>query len=392
MRVALVVRALPVHRLGGLEYHAYDLAHALQRRGCTVTIITSRHPQGTERETLPSGVEVIYLRRGAAADYSVSFFRCAEKVVEELDRQQQFDVIHAQEFAGLLMKPRAGRFVVTVHGTMTTETPLDRRYWKRLVLREQLEAAWQFKARIALLPAFRAMLKRADRIIVDSCFTQRELVRLMPSLSDRIHRVPLGVELTRYSRPSAPPAKYQTAPLRIVMLGRAQRMRGLTDALAAAYRLRWHRIPFEMRIAGAETPTGWVDEAIAHFLLEDEVRYEGRITEDEVSEFLAWGDVFLFADRTQPAFGLACVEAMLHGLPVLATRVGAVPEVVKDEVGWLCDPWNAQDLTAQLVRIAHSPTELRRKATAAWSYAEQFTSDAMAAQTLRVYESLHECG
>ncbi|MCX7625422.1 MAG: glycosyltransferase family 4 protein, partial [Candidatus Sumerlaeaceae bacterium] len=385
---AVVVRALPVHRFGGLEYHSYDLAHALQRRGCSVTIVTSRHPKGIQHETLASGVEVFYLRRGTPGDYSLAFFRDVEKLVDELDRRQRFDVIHAQEFAGLAMKPKAGRFVVTIHGTLTTETPLDRRYWERLSLYERLDALWQFKARLALFPAFRSMLKRADRVIVDSRFTQRELMRLRPLLSANIHVVPLGVELARYCPLPTPPEKDSHAPLRIVMLGRTQRMRGITDALAAGYRLRWHGISFEMRIGGTATPPGWVDEAIAHFLLEDEVSYEGQIEQEEVSKFLSWGDVFLFADRTQPAFGLACVEAMLHGLPVVATRVGAIPEVVTDEVGWLCDPWNAQDLTAQLVRIAHGRHELRRKAAAARTYAQQFSADAMAEQTLRVYQTL----
>ncbi|MGC8842286.1 MAG: glycosyltransferase family 4 protein, partial [Candidatus Sumerlaeaceae bacterium] len=172
MRVGLVVRALPVHRLGGLEYHTLDLANALQSLGCEVTVITSRHPEGRDCETLESGVKVIYLRTGQPGDYSLAFFRGVEETVANLDRAKCFDVIHAQEFAGLLMRPRPGRFVVTVHGTMTTETPLDRRYFRRLRLPEKLRALWLGKGRLALLPAFRRLLWRADRLVVDSQFTQ----------------------------------------------------------------------------------------------------------------------------------------------------------------------------------------------------------------------------
>ncbi len=389
MRVALIVRALPCHRPGGLEYHTFDLANALQARGCSVVIITSAHPQGRAYEVLESGVEVHYLRAGAPGDYSLAFFRGVEDAVAELDKRQRFDVIHAQEFAGLAMRARPGRFVATVHGTLTTETPVDRRYLPHLRPTEACQEIYRSKARLALIPFFRRMLRRVDGVVVDSHFTEAELRRQMPWLTGRIKVVPLGVDFSRYDLPSAPRRRTPEGPLRLVMLGRAHVMRGILEALAACYRLRWHNVPFQMRIGGAETPPGWVNAAIAHFLLEDEVSFEGRVDPAEVSDFLSWGDLFLFADRTQPAFGLACVEAMLHGLPVLATRVGAIPEMVHDEVGWLCEPWNTQDMTTQLVRIASHRDRLHEKALRAWEYARTFTADSMAERMLALYASLH---
>lgn len=388
MRVAMIVRALPVHRHGGLEHHAFDLAHALQSAGCRITIVTSRHPRGLAYEHLDSGVEIHYLPRGPVGDYSIGFLRGVEQRVAQLDARQPFDIIHAQEFAGLLMKPRPGRFVVTVHGTLTSETPLDRRYLAHLSAPQKLRAAWCNKNRLALLPLFRRMLERADHLIVDSHFSQRELLRMAPRLRSRLTVVRLGIDWHRYELPRTPPPKFPAPPLRIVLLGRVQPWRGLADALAAAYRLRWHGIDFRMRIAGTATPPDWIDDAIHHFLLQDVVLYEGPLPAERVSDLLAWGDLFLFPDRTQPAFGLACVEAMAHGLPVLATRVGAVPEIVSDDVGWLCEPWNVQDMTAQLVRVATLTDEARRKAERAWHYGRTFCAETMAHQTLLAYESL----
>ncbi len=388
MRVVLVVRALPVHRFGGLEYHTFDLANALQQQGCAVTIITSRHPDGRDREVLESGVEVVYLRKGHPGDYSLSFFQGVEEAVEALDGKVRFDVVHAQEFAGLLMKSRPKRFVMTVHGTMTTETPLDRRYLSRLRVSDRVRELWRGKGRLALIPLFQRCLHRADRLIVDSHFTRRELLRMNALLGDKIAVVPLGLDFSRYRLPVSRPPEHHDGRLKILMLGRAQVMRGLLEALASVYRLRWHGIPFQMVIGGAETPPGWVDSAIAHFLLQDHVSYVGRVPQEEVSELFSWADLFLFSDRTQPAFGLACVEAMLHGVPVLATRVGAVPEVVTDDAGWLCEPWDSQDMTTQLVRIATFPAERQKKSEYAWHYARQFTAEAMARRVLEVYRSL----
>jgi len=386
MKVAMVVRALPVHRLGGLEWHAHDLANALQKVGCEVTLITSQHPQGLRKEVWPNGVQVHYLGEGPAGDYSLAFFRGVERLVEELDECEHFDIIHAQEFAGLFMGRRPGRFVVTVHGTMTTETPLDRRYRAHLSWGEQVRQAWHYRMRIALIPLFRQMLERADLLVTDSEFTARE-VRCVLGRRPAIQIVRLGVDLSRYRTPVTPSrANHESAPLRIALLGRVQEMRGIADALAAAYRLRWHGVPFVMKIAGHCAEPEWLEGLISCFLLWNEVRYVGRLAPEDVSNFLNDADVFLFPDRTQPAFGLVCVEAMLHGLPVVATRVGAVPEIVTDDVGWLVSPWSVPDMTATLVRLARHPEEVREKAQRTIPYARQFSAERMARDMLAAYE------
>lgn len=73
-------------------------------------------------------------------------------------------------------------------------------------------------------------------------------------------------------------------------------------------------------------------------------------------EWYAAFDVFLHAPRLE-AFGLAVVEAMAARLPVLATRVGGVPEIVRDgETGLLVPPESADGLADGLGRLAHDPT------------------------------------
>ncbi|AXA36980.1 MAG: glycosyltransferase family 4 protein [Candidatus Sumerlaea chitinivorans] len=388
MKVAMVVRALPVHRLGGLEWHAHDLANALQKLGCEVTVVTSRHPEGLKEEVWPSGVRVRYLAEGPVGDYSLAFFRGVERLVADLDQREPFDIVHAQEFAGIFMQARPGRFVVTVHGTMTTETPLDRRYRRHLSWREQVRQAWRFRTRLALIPMFRKMLDRVDLVVTDSEFTAREVRRIL-GRRPPIQIVRLGVDFSRYQISSVSRLAIQhQAPLRIALLGRVQEMRGIPEALATAYRLRWHGIPFVMKIAGHCAEPEWLEGLISCFLLWNEVRYVGRLAPDAVSDFLADADVLLLPDRTQPAFGLVCVEAMLHGLPVVATRVGAVPEIVTEDVGWLISPWSVPEMTATLVRLARHPEEVREKAQRTIPYARQFTAERMARDMLAAYENV----
>src|SRR5437868_959361 len=115
----MLVRALPMHRPGGLEYHTWDLALGLQARGHEITILTTRFGAANSApEELPPNISLQFVSRSRPADYSIAFFRYAQRDLERLDRTHHFDVIHSQELAGLFLRAWPGRLVVTVHGTM----------------------------------------------------------------------------------------------------------------------------------------------------------------------------------------------------------------------------------------------------------------------------------
>lgn len=380
--------------MGGLELHTLDLARALAARGHAVTVVTSRHPTGLTEETPDGGVRIRYLAKGRPGDYSPGFFRSIGREVAALDAAERFDIVHAQEFAGLFMGAFPGRMVTTVHGTMFSETPLDRRYLGGLSAGERLKMFWRFKPRLALYPAFRRMLRRPEALVVDSTYTFRELLRIDPGLRPKIIRVPLGLDHDRYPGRCnrAGPGRETCAaageprPLRVVLLGRVQRMKGIGVALRAVEILKQRGKEIHLVVGGGGRDRGELErEAVARGVA-DCVQFRGVVPAGEVADFFRGADLFLFPDLTQPAFGLVAVEAMLYGLPVVAARSGAIPEVVSPGVGWLYEPWDAVELAAVLARLADHPDEVRRKGEAAPRWGELFTAQRMAMQTEAVYE------
>ena len=96
--------------------------------------------------------------------------------------------------------------------------------------------------------------------------------------------------------------------------------------------------------------------------------YHGRLhwagITDDVRPLLAAADVYVQPSRRE-AFGLAIVEAMRQSLPVVATRVGGIPEVVADGTsGILVEPDSAQELAAAVATILRDGGLARRLATA----------------------------
>lgn len=384
--VCLIVRALPIHRQGGLEYHTLDLANALAGLGHRISIVTTRHPQGLLDEQLPSGVRVQYLPVGVPANYSLAWWRALPQAIRTLDVRERFDLIHAQDFAGMFLGGARCPVVSTIHGTMTSETPLDRRYMRRLSVLDKVRAVCRYPSRIALMPMFRHMLLRADALIVDSEYTFRELVRQNRVLREKTSVIPLGIDWSRYGAVPAPPER--EGPLGIALLGRLQEMKGIGVALDAASVLAQRGADFRMRIGGAGEYAPVLKQRIASDLLKNRVTYHGRIPDEELAGFLGSNDVFLFPDLTQPAFGLVAVEAMRCGLPVVAARSGAIPEVVTPEVGWLYEPWNVHELANVLERLCadHSLAADRRQAAA--TRAAGFTAGKMATGVAEVYDRL----
>ncbi len=395
MRVLMPVRALPMHRLGGLEFHAWDLAAGLAALGHEVTLLTSRAPD-TPRfgDPPPAGVRILHLDSGPPGDYSVAFFRAMGRRAAQVAGEWPADLIHAQEFAGILVDAPPARFAVTVHGTLFTEVPLDRRYFARLGAVEKARAVWRYRSRIALQPFFRRMLGRAGLLLADSDFTRGELERMDSGLASRIRVVPLGIAAGRYQfpAPAARPARGTGAPLVVAMLGRLQRIKGVEVAIRALAGARGAGAHLRL-VVGGEGGDSEAMRALAESLgVADDVEFRGRVPQEGLSRFFGGADVFLFPDLTQPAFGLVAVEAMAHGLPVIGARSGAIPEVVTGETGWIYDPWSTDELASLLVRLASAPDEVAARAARAPQRALQFSAGQMTRATVAAYGALNQPG
>jgi glycosyltransferase involved in cell wall biosynthesis len=118
--------------------------------------------------------------------------------------------------------------------------------------------------------------------------------------------------------------------------------------------------------------------------LDDEIEYLGEVTHGEKVELLQHARATLFPIEWEEPFGLVMIESMACGTPVIATRHGAVPEVIEDGVsGIIVDDY--REMPAALERAdALDPLELRR-------YAEdRFAPGRMVDDYLRAYEAAAE--
>ncbi len=128
-------------------------------------------------------------------------------------------------------------------------------------------------------------------------------------------------------------------------------------------------------------------EQVTSLGLEDRVLFLG--TQTEVMELLSLGDLFLLPSEKE-SFGLAALEAMACGTPVVASDAGGIPEVIVDGVtGYICPVGDIDGMVEKSLSILKDPSKQQRMALAGQAWArEQFGADKIVPQYVELYERL----
>lgn len=138
--------------------------------------------------------------------------------------------------------------------------------------------------------------------------------------------------------------------------------KGILDFVDACRILKGKGIVFKADIAGAETADldrKGLETLLKESGLEEMACYHGAAYGADKAALFARADVFVFPSHRE-AFGLVAAEAMSAGLPVVATKVGSLPEMVAEgENGFLVDVGNVAALAGRMERLLSDP-ELRQ--------------------------------
>jgi glycosyltransferase involved in cell wall biosynthesis len=158
--------------------------------------------------------------------------------------------------------------------------------------------------------------------------------------------------------------------------------KGILEALDALARTR---APVCLDLVGEQDRdpayAARVWQALQEPSLRGRVQIHGRVSSEELQQRFAEADALLLTSSHE-GYGMVLAEALAAGLPIIATRVGAVPEVVRDgQEAELVPPGDGWALARAITRLASDPGERRRRAQLARERAESLPrwSDGIAA-------------
>ena len=189
----------------------------------------------------------------------------------------------------------------------------------------------------------RTALSAARLVVATSHTTAALLTADYHVTADRIEVVLPGTDRVPFAAGS------DGTDVRLLAVGAVVTRKGfdlLAEALAPLRSLRWRLTIAGDRGRDAEA-VGLLDSAIERHRLQDRVESVGAVSAERLDGLYARTDVFVLASHYE-GYGMAYAEAIAHGLPVIGTTGGAIPEVVPPAAGRLVPPGNVASLSSAL--------------------------------------------
>ena len=330
-----------------------------------------RTPRPSEIRDWADALEVAMMWGGAFPEpltFSIRALRALRA------RPGEFDIVHDNQGLGygMLGVRRAGLPLVTsIHHPITVDRRLDMagRGWLERLNKARWYGFVRMQGRVA---------RRVGPLITVSESSKDDICRDFGVYRDNVQIVPLGVDTRLFRpRPDRPRVKG-----RIVTVTSADSpLKGLSTLLRAVAKLATER---DSHLVVVGSPSNATREQVALLALGDKVTFASGLPDEEYAQLLASAQVAVVPSLYE-GFSLPAVEHLASGTPLVASRAGALPEVVAD-AAVLVTPGDPEELAAALRGLLDDGAQRAELAARGLvRVRERFAWPAVAAATVGLY-------
>ena len=376
MKICLTIYSSPWSEFkGGGQIAVHHLACALQRMGHEVHALYSKSP-GEKISAKP-----IYTL------HWTSHFNCATlnldifsyyRAMKRLMKWEHFDILHgnAEEafFASDIARTFKAGYLFTSHANMIPETGMIRGMLR----------PWSFLKTINNY-LLRSAAFNASRVITLSEFSKKLVLKgLRKKKGKKVMVVSPGIEPTWFE------VKRQAeGSTDLVFWGRMEDQKGISELLRTLKEVAGRIPEVRLHLIGEGNMIKSYQKQAENLGVLDRVNFHGWMEVDAIQQFIAKCAVGVFPSRIE-SFGLSMAEAMGAGLPIIATRVGALPEFIEDGVtGTLVPPGNIPALYRSILEKLENPGRAQTLADAGRELVRQrFSWDQSARIMTDIYQSV----
>ena len=360
---------------GGSGAVATELGLELARRGHDVHFISYASPFRLRGVT-----EHVTFHEVVPADYPLfeqSQYAFALAVKQhEVAQREELQVMHvhyaiphaatAWLAKQMLADERDLKVVTTLHGTDITLVGKDPSYFS--------------------LTKF--SIERSDRVTAVSAFLRDETYRTFGCDGCEVLVIPNFINRGEYHPPRNAEERCTLAPADtpvLIHISNFRPVKRLVDVVRVFAGVR-KVMKARLVMVGDGPDRDPAQREATRLGIQRDVRFAGRV--DDVADVLRGGDLFLLPSETE-SFGLAALEAMACGVPVIASRTGGIPEVVTEgESGFLAPVGDVETMTARAIEVLRDPERLEDMRRRAVLRAADFSADRIVPQYEHLYEDV----
>lgn len=368
---------------GGAETYARDLTFHLSNYGWRSFVITDKFDSRQSDQLVSKELQdVIFLDAPikelediTQVTWRVLQFGILNKIDTVISKLPSIDIVHANSMeTAILGRMIADHLSIPLVATIHEHAPEKKPFGQGLC-----QLIFQ---RLGI-----------DALIAPSDFYFSRAVKLGFPV-ERIHQIIHGVSqerLTTSSKNSTSLWDVPSGSVVVVVVARIYPPKGISTLIEAAKILK--KDPrFRLIIVGPDGPGPYapeIRERIKTYKLEDIVQLTGEVSPSKIPAILTAADIIV-APSLAEGFGLSVVEAMLLGKPVIASNVGGLAQIIRNDIsGLLVEPGNIEGFVAAINKLMNSPElAVQLSMTAKKDALNRFSADRMAAETGKIYNHL----
>ncbi len=326
MRIAILVSGFPPDRVGGMEIATYNIAKHLAHNGHSIHIITSSYPPHlNESEFTVHPVSM----RGTKIIGPFFDQRKILPIIKEINP----DIIHAQ---GISTSGISGFTAYLIKKSLKIP----------YVVYGRGGDVYPFKVEKILV---KAILNNADSIIALTEHMKREMQKIS---AKNILVIPNGIDMARFNDQSPDFSdSLNSKEKKIIFVGNLRPEKGLNYLIEAVLHISKKDINIQLLVVGDGPQRESLEKMVTKLNINDKVTFSGKTDTNRVPVYLKNSDVFVLPSLHE-GFPNVLLEAMASGLPVVASDVCGINEIIEDNKnGFLVKPQNSKEIAEKILLL-----------------------------------------
>jgi len=364
MKIAILVPLFLPKWLAGTEIATYNIAKHLARRGHEVHVITTLD-EGLPKENMEEGFYVhrVFWRKirflGIVSFWIKIFF-----VLKKINP----DIVHAQSIG------------IGISGFLANKI-LKKPYvaWGR---GSEVYLPSTFKNTISKL-----VLRNADAVIA---LTQDMKNEMQKFCDCDISVIPNGIDTERFENLSKEDIrkrlKIKEDEKIITFVGTLRPVKGLRYLIEAMKIVRDKDKNVRLVLVGDGEEREKLEKLVEKFGLKECVKFIGSVQNEEIPQYMVTSDVFVLPSLSE-GFPNVVLDAIASGLPIVATKVGGLPEIIEDSKnGFLVKPKNPEQIAEKILLLIKDDELRKRISKANKGEAERYSWERVVQRLEEVYQ------